>query len=101
MKQTKAERIYRSTKVACKQHIEAWGIEYNPNGKAVGFNNLSTDEVISTRTINAVEKIKNTEKRNNEECYKLGITNEEEYNRKAKVFEMVESTIENARQALA
>ena len=97
---TKAERIYRATKYACRTHINHFGLDFNPNGKAVGFNNLTTEEVISTRTINAVEKELEKEKKDTAIAYKLDVITQEQLNERAKVWMMIESTIENARAAL-
>lgn len=101
MKESKAERIYRKTRYACRKHIETWGLDFNPNGKAVGFNNLDTDEVISTRTINAVEKELIKDKNNTSMAYKLNVISQEELNERAKTWLMIESTIENARKVIA
>lgn len=101
MKQTKAHEIYVATRVACKKHIEVFGLQMNPNGKAVGWNNLVTEEAISTRTINAVEKEMQCHKKDVEIGYKLGVYTDEEIAELNKMWMMVESTIENARAVVS
>ena len=101
MKQTKAHRIYVATRVACKKNIEAFGLQMNPNGKAVGWNNLVTEEAISPRTINAVEKEMQCHKKDVEIGYKLGIYTDEEVAELNKIWMMIESTIENARAVIS
>lgn len=56
IKMTKAQRIFQNTWTECRIHIKEWGMEYNPDGTAIGFNNLITEDPTSTRTFNAIEK---------------------------------------------
>lgn len=97
---TKAERIYKSTRFECKHHISVFGLDFNPNGKAVGFNNLITEEAISVRTINAVEKELEKDKKDTAIAYKLEVITQEQLNERAKTWLMIESTIANARESL-
>lgn len=97
---TKAERIYRSTRIECKNQIKTFGLDFNPNGKAVGFCNLITEESISMRTINAVEKELEKDKKDTAIAYKLDVITQKQLNERAKVWLMIESTIANARESL-
>ena len=101
MKQTKAHKIYVATRVACEKNIKAFGLQMNPNGKAVVWNNLITEESISTRTINAVEKEMQCHKKDVEIGYRLGVYSDEEIAELKKMWMMVEITIENARSVIS
>lgn len=99
---TKAERIYSKTRYECKQHIETWGYETNPNGKSVGFTSLiyEDNERICKRTVNAVNDILSKERKRNELNLKYQIINKEEYRKAEQIMNMIESTIENAYKSL-
>ena len=96
----KAEKIFTDTYTACRIHIKDWDIEYNPDGSAVGFNNLITECAICTRTINDVQKLYDAE------CKKLAIAEKYDFGDsdyriiKRKALLMVQSTINNARKTL-
>ena len=78
MKKTNAERIFEDTRWECRKHIARHGFERNPDGQAVGFIGLTTDdESVSIRTLNAVQKFINAE---------------------LEVLEMVQATLNNERQ---
>ena len=99
MKQTKAQKIFTDTYAECRIHIKDWGFERNQNGKAIGFNRLYTEEVVSTRTCNAIEKLIYGEKKMLEFDHEIGIADDwtalcEQ------ALEMVESTLENQRESL-
>ena len=90
----KAERIFWETYVECKDLRERHGFERNPNGTAIGFATLCTEEAYSTRTINAVQKeldIRHGWIRFDKRHGFPVDTAEEE------VLEMVQATINNAR----
>ena len=95
---TKAERIFQATRIACKEHYKDWGIEYNPDGSAVGFARLimNDDEFSCTRTINAVQKMLDKAKKSLKLDKHFGIDTKE----KEIILDMVESTINNERKAL-
>lgn len=99
MKQTKAQKIFTDTYTECRIHIKDWGLERDQNGKAIGFNRLSTEEVVCTRTCNAVENLINTEKKMLKFDHEIGIANDwtalcEQ------ALEMVESTLNNQRESI-
>lgn len=60
---TKAERIFNSTWYECLDHAKSWGREYNPDGRAIGYGSLVTEEVVCTRTLNDVQKCIDRRKR--------------------------------------
>ncbi|MBQ3405670.1 MAG: hypothetical protein IJH11_00290 [Lachnospiraceae bacterium] len=96
MKLTKADRIFQSNYSECRLHIQAWGMEYNPDGTAVGFCNLGTEEVMSPRTFNAIEKLINAEAHRLALEHELGIADERtELNENA--IAMMRTTLQNAR----
>lgn len=100
MKLTKADRIFQDTYSECRNHIRAWGMEYNPDGSAIGFCNLCSEEVMSTRTFNAIEKLINSEARRLEFDHKFGLADERtELNENA--LAMVRTTLKNARELAA
>lgn len=98
MKETKAQRIYRATRYECGKHIEHWGVERNSNGKMVGFNRMATEEVAYPRTLTEIEKELNRERYNIEASVRYGIRTTEEAEKRLLVLEMVQSTIDNARE---
>lgn len=95
-KETKAERIYKATRANCRHHIKLNGFKRNPNGKAIGFNSLFTDEVVTTRTLNAVQKFLDIDISNARLCLKYEVITEEEYKKDMELYEMVQATIDNA-----
>lgn len=92
---TKAHRILISTKIACRKHIESCGHE-----KGVGFTGLITEEVIYTRTLNAVQKELDRWSELINECEKLGISGPEETTLDKHVAEMIQTTINNSKNAV-
>lgn len=96
MKKTKAERIFEATRWECKKHYEHWGLERNPDGQAVGFNGLITDdESVCTRTFNAVQKFIDQRVRLRKEFQEVLGTDE---SAELEVLEMVQATLNNARR---
>ena len=98
---TKAARIFEETRFECKMLMDRHGFERNPNGEAVGYNTLCTEEAFCVRTINAVQKELERRMKFNDLNKHLGIVNEEQYTDEAHVLEMVQATINNARRAIA
>ena len=96
---TKAEKIFKATRYECTKHIEVWGYEVNPNGKAVGFNRVITEEAVYTRTLNELDKMLARAKKDIERYVKLGIFTEERAEKERQILNMVETTIENTRAA--
>lgn len=98
-KLTKAERIFRATRFACRQHIESWGKQLNPDDKLVGFNNLICDEkdsVCSTRTFNDIQKLIDSEKITTELAFRYNLLQEDGRDRALDILNMVQSTLDNA-----
>ncbi len=98
-KLTKAERIFNDTYTECRIHIKDWGFERNPNGEAIGFNGMCTEEVMSNRTCNAIENLIRTEKKMLQFDHDLG-TADDWTELCEHALEMVESTLENQRRAI-
>ena len=98
---TKAERIFSTTRFECKKHLDAWGYEVNPDGSAVGFNFVTTDEVVCVRTLNDMDKQLIRLRREYEIAKKYGVITEAECEYKNQILDMVESTIKNTRKTLA
>lgn len=100
---TKAERIYNDTKMECRQHIRAWGYMTNPDGTACGFNRpaYGDDEHICTRTLNDLDKLLAADRRRIDFDKRHGFWNEEKDTLKEQTLNMVETTLRNARRALA
>lgn len=94
-KETKARKIFRDTRYSCKKHLKNWGAQYNPDGKIVGFNHMTTEEVMSTRTFNDVQKVIENERTNLRLMRKFEVLGEEEYSFDNLVLDMVQSTLDN------
>ena len=94
---TKAERVFSEIRFQCWKHIETWGYEVNPSGKAVGFNRVHSDEEVCTRTLNALEKLSQQQRNFWQRCLKTGVIDKAKYAEEIKVLNMVDSTIENTR----
>lgn len=92
---TKAQRIFNDTYTACRVHVKAWGFERNADGKAIGFNGLSTQEVTCRRTWNAIEKLIASESKNIELAKKYGVIDNAKAELKMFALEMVQVTLEN------
>lgn len=92
---TKAEKIFAATRWDCKKHIKDWGFEEN-----VGFNGLSTEEVISIRTCNAIQKILDSKYNGLRIDRKLGISSEEKLIEEENVLKMVQATLNNTRKSI-
>lgn len=98
---TKAERIFKDNYTDCRIHVRHWGIEYNDNGTVIGFNRLGDDDdYICTRTVNAVEKLVPSARKEIELMLKYEIIDSEEASIRAKALDMLEATIENQKMLL-
>lgn len=96
----KAMRVFDETIRMCRYNVKTFGLELNANGKAVGFSSVITGEHVCVRTLNEMKRI-SKEKRNYwASCLKHGIVRTDEYDFEIKVLDMMDSTIENARDAV-
>lgn len=96
IKMTKAQRIFQNTWTECRIHIKDWGMEYNPDGTAIGFNNLVTEEPTNTRTFNAIEKEIEKAERLMKVDHELGIA--DDWTKLCEdALKMVRATLQNAR----
>lgn len=86
---TKAEKIFKDTKYACKKHIEAFGFDN------VGFNRMSTEELVYTRTANEILELIKREYKNIVIDLELAIITKEEAEKETQVVKMVELTLAN------
>ena len=96
---TKAERIFKDTRYECGRHYKAWGREYNPNGKPVTFGSLITEETVSTRTFNAVQKEIDKDRKDLEIAERLGALTPEWIEERRYVLDMVQTTLDNNRKS--
>lgn len=90
---TKAERLFNKNYYECKKHIKVWGFE------GVGFNVLECDEndLLPTRTLNAIQKLIDKQWKHFEMCKKLNISiNDLELKKQA--LEMLQITLSNQRK---
>ena len=86
---TKAEKIFKDTKYACKKHIEAFGFDN------VGFNRMSTEELVYTRTVNEIRELIKRAYKDIVIDLELAIITEEEAKKETQVVKMVELTLAN------
>lgn len=95
---TKAERIFKETSWQCLKDIKKGG------SHEVGFANVCAkdekDSVISTRTLNDLDKIYFKKAKDLLMDYKLGVIDKEEAMQEANVLRKVRLTIDNARNRL-
>ena len=99
---TKAERIYNATRYECKKHIEDWGYQTNPDGTAIGYGTVisNDDECVCARTLNAIEKILNNKRSWEAQFLATGIHSAERFEQETQILNMIETTIRNNREAL-
>jgi hypothetical protein len=93
---TKAERIFNATYHDCKEYIENYGTV----GKGVGFNRLATEETVCTRTINTLMKLLGAKRRDLQMAKELRAIPLEKINKKLRILDMVEATIENNKNSI-
>lgn len=86
---TKAERIYKDTKYACKKHIETWGFTNE------GFNRLATEELVYKRTANEIKRLLDKDIKFTLLDFELGILTKEEATLEYDSIKMVELTLAN------
>lgn len=98
---TKAEKIFDSTYYECRVHIKNWGPQYNDNGDQIGFNGVITDESVSTRTLNAIQKLLDRERKTVERYESLGVAEAERIILLKNALGMVQATLDNSRKVLA
>lgn len=96
-KQTKAQRIFRVLYYDCKKHAQTWGYD-----EPTGFNRLPCrdDETVCTRTVNAVQKLWDTERNRIDNYVKFEIIDDAEYQLRLNALDMAYNTIQNQRQII-
>lgn len=101
-KQTKAERIFQVTYVQCKRQMEAFGKEYNPNGRPISFGSVCCDdnESVSIRTLNDIQKFIDNRKGLLALDRKYGVQTEEEISDKEYILEAVQVAADSNRKSL-
>ena len=99
---TKAERIYEETRLQCRRSIKTWGYRVNPDGRSVGFNSVFNEGIgtISTRTLNDMEKLLNRDRNRINFDRRYGFGTDAGNTQKEQICNMIESTIQNARESL-
>lgn len=90
---TKAEKIFTDTRFECRQHIKTWGYEEN-----VGFNRLTTEDLISIRTCNDVQKIIDSKRHGIQIDRKLNVSTPEKLDEEESIINMVQITLSNSRK---
>lgn len=96
----KAEKIFKDTYTECRLHVKAWGLEYNPNGKAVGFTGVITEEPVCNRTLNEIQKYIDSENYKLD-CYdRMGVGDKEKHDFWRDALKMVQSTVDNSRDSI-
>lgn len=93
---TKAEKIFKDTYSECRIHIRHWGVELNSDGSSIGFNFLSTEEVVCNRTCNDVQKFITKESKTLELDEKLGF----DVSFQKAALGMVQATLNNTIKAI-
>lgn len=94
---TKAERIFNKTRFECKLLFLSHGVQYNPNGKPVSYNGLIYEEgeVVYIRTCNAVQRIIDSKKKIAQLDLKLGVINENTYEKEMYILDMVQVALDH------
>lgn len=96
----KSEKIFQDTWYECWDHAKAWGKEYNPDGRAIGYGSLITEEVVCTRTLNDVQKCIDRRRRELDLNERYGISDSETLALRRYTLEMVQVTLDNNRKNL-
>ena len=89
-KMTKAERIFRDTYTDCRIFVEAWG---ETNERFAGVS-CKDSESVCKRTLNAMRKFLESERKSIKHSAKLGIITDERKNFLQLALDMVERTIQ-------
>lgn len=94
---TKAERIFNNTYTECRIHTKTWGMQRNPNGKAIGFTGLikRDSDTSCKRTWNAIQKLIDSKKKQVEIALKYDFGDREYYEMCSFALEMVQSSLDN------
>lgn len=87
---TKAEKIFKDTRYACKKHIEAWGFEEN-----IGFSSLATEELVYKRTANEIKKLIEREQKDIAGFLQFNLITEQEAIFRLQVLMMIANTLKN------
>ena len=95
---TNAERIYRKTRIECKQFIENYGYE-----ESIGLNRVAVedDENITEKTLDEMNRLLRNAIRTVENSKELGVMDNEKYTSETQILNMIEATIVNARKNIA
>lgn len=94
-KQTKAERIFKATYFESKDHVSRWGME-----RGSSWTRLSTEETVSTRTLNDIDKLIKSESRRLDDCEKFDIRTAEQLADWRMALEMTANTVANERERI-
>ena len=91
----KGERIFNATRYECKKHIERWGYKVNPDGSAVGFNGLITEEPVCCRTKHASRTCIDKARKDVDRYLKIGVYTKERAEKEYNILNMVETSLNN------
>lgn len=94
----KAERIFNETRRDCAAQIEAFGLERDAEGKAVGFNGLTLrdDDRVTRRLFQDLTDLLNQAHRSNDLLLRFKAIDQERHDRERDVLLMVGQTLVNA-----
>ena len=98
---TKAEKIFKDTYTECRRSAQSWGFRYNPDGRPIGFAGVITEEVVYIRTLNAIQKFIDSERKTIALNEKYGVSTAERLNLLRYALDMVQVTVDNNRKSLA
>ena len=91
----KARKIFEDTYMECRLHVKNWGELRQPDGRAVGFNSLITNEVTCKRTWNAIQALIDRESNNLDLEERLDVLRPERLKVLRFALEMVQETLNN------
>ena len=96
----KAEKIFNSAYAECRVYAKKNGTKRREDGSASGFNSIINEGTISVRTLNEVQKLINSEKKNIAVCAELGMLDADMLKVKDYAIDMVQATLDNTRKVL-
>lgn len=101
-KETKAERIFRTTFNACYDHAKKYGVEYDEDGNIITYAGLicRDDDMVGNRLCNEVEKLLMQKIAETDSIFETGVYNHNEMLATRYAIMMVKRTIEIQRKVI-